>query len=612
MKKKVIINYTDFWANCVLNDLFSILTSVNECLRPFTYMNSYSYIQRGIYDWWRDLSLKVDDDYCQAVNDMITYSSIENIQEDNILDTVRTIIEHGRAVYVPLDVYYVKSKYQFEYMTTHSLHDVMIADYDDERQTFTAIGYREYEISADDLVTAFKSSGSCSIREVSVAESIEKPEISIAAICKNASKLICQLNALTYIKPWVFDFSADKASFIFHTFTAIAERQLANKGLFTYLRDIGHISGKEYEIIAQKALDINQRWCNAKNLYMKSYYKKIPPHTEAINIISGQCFRLESEMWRELIVALGMDVCKETEYQDSATHLGGAVCATESCSVLQNNISYIRCAVKKEVYRGLDYVWMCIFVGLSGMDNFSDLAIDKTLFAVTLPENEQVEIYDVIAHRDYIEIITDIYYFNINSFDSITLSYCGDLLLDKDRCPLPPFTVGIQQYKGASPFVNYFSYSEPLEGSLEETAYPSTGVVFTPICINTNILSINSLYEKTEVENKLVYFKFMFKAYHETDIELLLGYSGIVKVWLNGLQVYISEKNSDVVDFFNTVIPVHYKKSTNELIICMKVKFPKNSDQDILTGLALKLRLNDAEYAAGKYLPYILSDCSVN
>lgn len=125
-------------------------------------------------------------------------------------------------------------------------------------------------------------------------------------------------------------------------------------------------------------------------------------------------------------------------------------------------------------------------------------------------------------------------------------------------------------------------------------------------------ISINRFFSKEQANGKLVYFLFEFMSYDEIDADFLVGFSGRIKLWLNDENIYISEEPSEVVELFQCEINSKIKQGKNDLLVCIQVKFPECSEQEILAGLAIKLRLSDNDRANGKYLPYVISNMSTD
>lgn len=329
--------FSYFWQNCQLNNVLSVLTSLEPSYKLAAFLNDYNYtmiktpIDEDTFVYSLDLNYK--DGIKKYIEDILIYKKTILPDQDNkwqkilkideyyfknnsmFLEEVQKLIKNNKAVSVGVNLFYwVEGSISYEKYQYN--HYALITGYDDKKLEYYTFdddlySYKSHVIPDERFRIAFSNSV---FKEppafvVTVCENIEPYKLNINDVVNCANAIKENITSIDISDFWTIHFSsADKfseaADNCIIKANRISNRHIGNKLLFEALYTLGIVKNKA---VTDKYIKIEDEliegWIEVKNIIaMCKYSGKNHLSTETLNKLNKRLLEKEYIMWNELSI----------------------------------------------------------------------------------------------------------------------------------------------------------------------------------------------------------------------------------------------------------------------------------------------------------------------
>lgn len=307
--------FDDFWINCWVNGVFSIVNSIEPSFYKAVCMNDYYYKMLTNH---RDKtfvhpSVEYYKERYEAYG-ALPDSCVESLffkDEDNFLSEVKERLLINQVVLVMVDLFNWIPK-SFTYHRYHWHHYSMVTGFDEEKRVFYVFeddldGFNMHEVTEDTFIDAFKNSAYylypsadfSPAKVINIPDKISPYKIDLQLIIKNAVRLKNEISDIDVSKLWNMGEDSALESYIDFALPGIniiSNRHKANGTLFKLLGTESMVDSELSEQFVYLAREIEEGWEKFKKLLGKSQLKK---QIDIVKIqgICGELFKKELNMW---------------------------------------------------------------------------------------------------------------------------------------------------------------------------------------------------------------------------------------------------------------------------------------------------------------------------
>lgn len=283
--------FIDYYMNCYLNNLFSILITIDESYRLYAYENNYSYniihAENSdsscflLFEYLLEIYLKT---YNTIFGKNITISNINdflhyNIQplgieyslntSDNFLYDINQLLNDGYIFFMGVDLYFLIPQSPL-YYKTHKNHYTIISSY--EKNTYAVFdegpfGYNKHHINDCQLTAAINNSTmnpKCFFFKI--PKTVSPYIIDMNKIYNNAQRIIKEIKLIDY--DWFYRSKNNLIQYI-ENINKIVCRQQGNCLLFQYLFEKSLIKKTIANELIDDAKQLGHKWAIIKNYTIK-------------------------------------------------------------------------------------------------------------------------------------------------------------------------------------------------------------------------------------------------------------------------------------------------------------------------------------------------------
>lgn len=329
--------FGDFWQNCVLNNVFSIITSIEPSYKLAAYLNDYTYNVGGraidectivkYLDITYDSGLKkyIEE---KLINKNVNYVDEEKIwcniisinnysikDETEFLTEIEELIKNEKKILVSVDLYYwIPGGLLYENL--HYNHYALITGYDDTNDiiyyTFDddMFGYREQKISKERFVTAFSKATLKNPRafEIIIDEKNLIPyKLNKDEIASSTEKILNDILKLPNDSFWeAYSQSGKFCEAIDNSIirlTKIVDRQIGNKFLFESMNTFGVIKNDSLKSsLIKTTYELYEGWIEFRNTLKRCKYDGSNKfNIDKANGLDRMLLEKEHKMWSDLM-----------------------------------------------------------------------------------------------------------------------------------------------------------------------------------------------------------------------------------------------------------------------------------------------------------------------
>ncbi|MGO4183482.1 hypothetical protein AB4Z17_20090 [Paenibacillus sp. TAF43_2] len=310
--------FNEFWANCMLNQAYSIAVSAHPSYRYAAYLNIHRY-----YPW----SAATDQQFRYPTIDTLYYLDdwtkfpLTGVMKwiepghfrdkEMFIDEIKEVLDGGRNLSVNVDLFYWLPG-SMAWKKFHWYHYSLFNGYDNERSSFyviddTLAGYSEHEVPEDRLRKAFKNSeyninknyNGPAYYIYNLHSTIKPYELNLSEVVDNAERLTRELDDFSMEGMWQVDSSPDKYSahitYALIGINIICNRHIANEGLIRTLREQKQINVTLYESLKDQLEMICDGWNAIKQSFVTHKFQR-----DREIALAEKLFAMEKIFWRTL------------------------------------------------------------------------------------------------------------------------------------------------------------------------------------------------------------------------------------------------------------------------------------------------------------------------
>lgn len=317
-----ILPFTDYYINCYLNNMFTLLVAMNESYRLFAYENNYTYkIERDLNSGKNTFAIGyLLDTYLEAynlvfekkanannINDFLYYK-IPPLGEIVDLDAFlsNNCLDKDEILFVSVDLFYL-IKGSPLYHTEHKSHYTLLCDFGEENCNILdegLWGYGENTIQLNDLLLAFSKS---SLRPSCYYHKIKKLskfyDLNMQKIIENADRIIKDIQKIDVLCGEILE--GQGYFMLVSTINKIINRHIGNSYLFNALHTEKNLPAFLCNEFCEKVKELSHKWALQKNIIMKQYSKCRNINYDEITTNMKSLLYLEMAMWQKFIEAMG-------------------------------------------------------------------------------------------------------------------------------------------------------------------------------------------------------------------------------------------------------------------------------------------------------------------
>lgn len=561
MKKTLyIVPYSEYWNNCIINERLSIAQSIEPSYKNLGYLNEYTYEINGSSAWWREITLNLNNDVYQE-SQIGEYIDI-NIDKNNIINEIKHMIDEERYISILLDLYCTIEN-SLDWGNNHYHHYRLFTGYDDEKQLLYLIcdyigGYGECEISYSQFMEAVVLNDEQSVAQEFILNVKMPPYICDYSKVTDRAKTICaSIKNLYYSKLWILPSDIAPLRITTHL-TKFEERQKANQLLFSELGRKKWISPEYSAHLFELSKKIQYAWKKMKYITMKANVMQSNLDLEQINHASTKALRMEYEMWNEFINY-------KLSYPD--IDLEGVRLYLDTSDMYSTIIALT-------------------FNNVSG--NLIPEGADTCGFSLIL-DNQDNQIKSVKCDKNKVILYTELGYYYTNNFSIVRLCYrptIGNSIHDQLEHSIPYLSNVQVESRNMSEYVNIMKVSKliPLKHEFNTISYNSISQCSVHEHIfNTNICVVDELCDRDELYQNMVLFRLQYLC-EDMNERLHIGYSGLIKIWINGELKYEDYNKVTPIDLDDFI----YDITTKEIGILIAFTLTDKSNTENIKGIAIK------------------------
>ncbi len=316
--------FNEYWINCLLNMVFSVITSAEPSYMAATYLNDYDY-EVGVWETepsetntegnrtiHNHLILNQMQDFLEKyIHGKFSYQPISFRDDEHCLDIIKGHVRQKEFVLVGVDVFYWVPG-SFGYGQNHWNHHSFINGYDDEKKVFYIFdedinGYVEQEIPEERFLLALNKA----IIEphgfiIKPPEHIPPFTFSINDVVKNAEKLINQISTMQIGPFWILtdnDFNTGiQQGVIIVLIYQVMHRHYANELLFRVVLN-KYCDTDTISSLVRISKELQNGWSTVKSQMLKVYKSETDRRKilDDVNELVKHLFLKEVEMWNKVV-----------------------------------------------------------------------------------------------------------------------------------------------------------------------------------------------------------------------------------------------------------------------------------------------------------------------
>ena len=327
--------FSYFWLNCQLNNVFSVLVSVEPSYRFAAFLNDYSYninkLPIGNHSTVRFLDLNYKDGLKKYIQDVLIYkkdilsnqdspwSKVVSIEKyyfkspDRFLEEIQDLLKNGQSISVGVNLYYwVMGSIAYE--KYHYNHYSLITGYNEEKHEYHTFdddlfGYKLHMIPEERLCTAFSKSD---LKEppaflINVFDNVRPYKLTINDVLNCADTIRKNIASIDIDNLWDVDaLEKDFCEAIDNCVinaNRVVNRHIGNKFLFESLYTLGIVKDKNSIDKYMKIEDeLIEGWIEVKNVIaMCKYSGKNILSIEKIDGLDKKLLRKEINIWTQVL-----------------------------------------------------------------------------------------------------------------------------------------------------------------------------------------------------------------------------------------------------------------------------------------------------------------------
>ena len=305
-----IIPFREFWLDCYSTAIYSILLSKTNIDKIFIYQNNYIYKESRID--FPDKSV-VWSIMPQSDMKVMTERILENIkyvdfkEKDNPIFILKSLLRREQIIFLGVDIYYWISD-NFNWHRNHFNHYSLLNGFNDEKKSFYVletgnVGYKEYEISEEELLLALKSFSGETSMIAKLNYNAGQCDYDKKEFIINAKNIISSIDEIINKKNMLLvsdNVTKEKHHIILdHVQThlyGMESRQRANCLLISNLCKIN-----QKHIYIDRFNQLQRNYATLKNLVLSHNIKESYIELSDIRNEIIQCLLREKEIWLDII-----------------------------------------------------------------------------------------------------------------------------------------------------------------------------------------------------------------------------------------------------------------------------------------------------------------------
>lgn len=300
--------FNDFWLNCELNNMLSMLCSVNSSYRKCAYLNSYKYYLYEPKELCKGIDVYRKDLY-EFIDKYVEIIPYDFVNQETIIEEIIEKIYEGTPIGIAVDLYHWLPN-TIIYQKKHWYHYSMIVGVDQTNNEFIILdednqGYREHHITRDKILKAFlpNTMDSQAIIFKMKCNKILDYNIDNQKVIHYSEKIIESIDSIPDVI-WDNELGREKEQAIkmmIASTSRIYNCQISNKFLLKELFD------KEKKVYSDlyEILEFNEKsWRNIHNYLMKKDMLCGKVDYDKINKMSRECLNYEKKFWHNLLLEI--------------------------------------------------------------------------------------------------------------------------------------------------------------------------------------------------------------------------------------------------------------------------------------------------------------------
>lgn len=296
MKRLPITPLSNVWLNCYLNNMLSIILSIDPSNNYIACENNYTYDFIGQCGWYKCLSINYNNIYKFCKRLKCDYVGIDF---SDALNIIKNNIDNNFAILATVDLYnWLPNNVNFH--KRHANHDTLIIGYDDSKKKMYVFdddvnGYREHTVTYECFMSSLVISN---LKRVSINQAIPVVKHNIEKIKLNTDLLISSISSICYASMWNVYENYDMMMDLITEMTKIIYRQKLNKQFFEYAFKNGWINDSDVITFFEKIDEIVSDWEKIKFLTLKSCVQNDKFDYMKINNMSFNVMKFEYNLWK--------------------------------------------------------------------------------------------------------------------------------------------------------------------------------------------------------------------------------------------------------------------------------------------------------------------------
>lgn len=309
--------FNDYFCNCYINAIVSILSYYDESYKVAAYMNSY----KPVFGWYNDQYFPYvgeNDNFKLSFEKWFEMGKFDFQKENNDLEVVKKAIREKKYIFVYVDLYHW-DKTGSIYGIEHLPHPSLIVGYDDVKNIFYAleddlscsVHYYVHEYTSEQFKEAIasnreycKSMNDCEYKILTLNHKIEPFALSIDEVKENAKVLIDTMQGERFTSFSVHNDDLVNANIIdeyIRVHTRYTNRSIANKFLFQELNKRNYITNEQREELCNDCDRILYEIDNVKMMLFKGKVTKQYVTPGAVEEKWKCGFKVEVDMWKRFL-----------------------------------------------------------------------------------------------------------------------------------------------------------------------------------------------------------------------------------------------------------------------------------------------------------------------
>ncbi len=334
--------FDEFWLNCSINNIISILFSYEPSYKYFMYSNDYcynsSYIGTHNGEIYNANFVRLDffknKPITNSESEFINSLGFIKLEKCNYKDTFYFLEEINellkkRKIIAPLVDLYYWNKNGYSWNNNHKWHYTLLTGYSSERKEYFAIeddAYQNYGIiteSESTLISSIQSNwhkpkDSTDYLKYTLPKSIPKYVLPLYEVKNNIQKIITSINQIDYDNLFIFENSEDGIKNYFwlqpYFMIQIINRQNANIALLKRLYQKKCLDNNSLNNSLCEITNIINIWKEIRSIVIKVGYLNMNSfgnkYYSKLRLLIQQALEKELYMWKSIEDAIvSFDLC---------------------------------------------------------------------------------------------------------------------------------------------------------------------------------------------------------------------------------------------------------------------------------------------------------------